>query len=371
MKSQAAVLFRPNAPLDVIEIDVEPPRAGEVLVEMAAGGVCHSDLHVMRGELVAPTPAVLGHEGAGVVAEVGAGVTTVAPGDHVIPLWRLSCGCCRFCTGGRPALCPAGTKVRNTGLLPDGTTRFSFDGKPIKTYAGVSTFSRYTVIPETALLKIPADVPLPLAALLGCAVVTGFGAVVNAAKVKPGDTVAVFGGAGGVGLNVVQAAALAGAVTVIAVDLHAAKLREAVAFGATHTLDASSHPDPAAAVRELAGGAGVDFAFDAVGAPRVTRQAYDALARRGTLVVVGLAPAGHEVSLPMISLTYEERTVTGSLYGSGDPRSDILKLIDLHRAGKLKVDALLTRTYPLSQINEAYGALERGEVLRSVVTFGP
>lgn len=369
MKSQAAVLFQPNSPLDVVEIDVEPPRAGEVLVEMAAGGVCHSDLHVMRGELIAPTPAVLGHEGAGVVAEVGAGVASVAPGDHVIPLWRLSCGRCPFCTGGRPALCPAGTKVRNTGLLPDGTTRFSLDGQPIKTYAGVSTFSRYTVIPERALLKIPADVPLPLAALLGCAVVTGFGAVVNAAKVKPGDTVAVFGGAGGVGLNVVQAAALAGAVTVVAVDLHAAKLREAIAFGATHTVDASSHPDPAGAVREITGGAGVDFAFDVVGAPRVTRQAYDALARRGTLVVVGLAPAGHETPIPMISLTYEERTVTGSLYGSGDPRVDILKLIDLHRAGKLKVDALLTRTYPLSQINEAYAALERGEVLRSVVTF--
>src|SRR5688572_22975037 len=155
MKSQAAVLFQPNASLDVVEIDVEPPRAGEVLIEMAAGGVCHSDLHVMRGELVAPLPAVLGHEGAGVVAEVGPGVTALAPGDHVVPLWRLSCGRCRYCTGGRPALCPAGTAVRNTGLLPDGTSRFSFEGQPIKYYAGVSTFSRYSVIPEAALLKIP------------------------------------------------------------------------------------------------------------------------------------------------------------------------------------------------------------------------
>ena len=368
MKSPAAVLFEPNARLQVVDVDVEPPRAGEVLVEMAAGGVCHSDLHVMRGELDAPTPAVLGHEGAGVVAEVGAGVTSVAPGDHVIPLWRLSCGCCPFCTGGRPALCPAGTTVRNTGLLPDGTTRFSLDGRPIKMYAGVSTFSRYTVIPEKALLKVPADVPLPLAALLGCAVVTGFGAVVNAARVTPGKTVAVFG-TGGVGLNVVRAAALAGAATVVAVDLHEAKLREAASFGATHAVNAASHADPAGAVREVTGGTGVDFAFDVVGAPRVTRQAYDALARRGTLVVVGIAPAGQEVALPMTSLMYEERTVTGSLYGSGDPRADILKLVDLHRAGKLKLDALLTRTYPLAEINEAYDALERGEVLRSTVEF--
>ena len=367
MKSRAAVLFQPNSRLDVVEVDVDPPRAGEVLVEMAAGGVCHSDLHVMRGELMAPTPAVLGHEGAGVVSAVGAGVESVAPGDHVIPLWRLSCGSCPFCTGGRPALCLAGTKIRNTGFLSDGTTRFSLDGKPIKTYAGVSTFSRYTVIPERAVLKISRDLPLNLAALLGCAVVTGFGAVVNAAKVKPGQTVAVFG-AGGVGLNVVQAAALAGAVSIVAVDLHAPKLHEALAFGATHAVNASQ-ADPVAAIREINAGAGVDFAFDVVGAPKVTRQAYDVLARRGTLIVVGLAPAGQEVSLPMISLTYEERTVTCSLFGSGDPRVDILRLIELYRAGKLKVDALLTRTYPLSQINEAYGALERGEVLRSVVTF--
>ena len=367
MKSAAAVLFRPESPLEVVEIDVEPPRAGEALVEMAAGGVCHSDLHVMRGELVAPLPAVLGHEGSGVVADVGPGVTCVSPGDHVIPLWRLSCGACRFCTGGRPALCHAGTAVRNTGLLPDGTTRFSFEGQPIKYYAGVSTFSRYSVIPEKALLKIPSDLPLDVAALLGCAVVTGFGAVANAAKVKPGDTVAVLG-AGGVGLNVVQAAVLAGAATVVAVDLHESKLAEATRFGATHAVNASES-EPVAAIREITRGAGVDFAFDVVGAPRVTRQAYDALARRGTLVVVGIAPAGQEVALPMTSLMYEERTVTGSLYGSGNPATDILQLIDLYRAGKLKLDELLTRTYPLGQVNEAYQALERGEVIRSVVPF--
>ena len=370
MKSQAAVLFEAGerGRLEVVDLDVDAPRDGEVLVKMAAGGVCHSDLHVMRGELIAPTPAVLGHEGAGVVAEVGDGVTSVKAGDHVVPLWRLSCGTCEYCARGRPALCLAGSKVRNTGLMLDGTSRFSLKGKAIKTYAGVSTFSQYTVIPERALLKMPDDLPLTIAALLGCAVVTGFGAVTCAAKVKPGDTVAIFGGAGGVGLNVVQAAALAGAIKVIAIDRLETKLREAARFGATHTVD-GSRVDSVATVRELTAGRGVDYAFDVVGAPAVTRQAYDSLARLGTLVAIGLAPAGKDAALPMISCVYEERTIVGSLYGSCSAREEIPKLTALYRAGKLKLDELLTRTYPLAQINEAYDALERGEVLRSVVTF--
>jgi Zn-dependent alcohol dehydrogenase len=258
--------------------------------------------------------------------------------------------------------------MRRSGNLPDGTSRFSLDGMPIKHYAGVSTFAAHTVVPEGALLKIPTEVPLDRAALLGCAVVTGFGAVVNAARVRPGDTVVVFG-CGGVGLNAVQAAALAGAARVIGVDGVAAKLAYATRFGATDVIDAS-RADAAAVIRELTQGRGVDFAFDVVGLPSVTRQAYDSLARRGTLVVVGIAPTGAETPLPMHSLMYEERTVTGSLYGSGSPRHDIAKLIDLYRRGKLKLDELLTRTYPLEQINDAYAALERGEVARSVVTFG-
>jgi S-(hydroxymethyl)glutathione dehydrogenase/alcohol dehydrogenase len=372
MKSPAAVLFEPNGKLEVVDLDVAPPREGEVLVAMAAAGVCHSDLHVMRGELIAPVPAVLGHEGAGVVAEVGPGVTGASVGDEVVPLWRLSCGACEYCRRGRPAMCLAGSRVRNTGLMLDGTSRFSLRGKPILNYAGVSTFSKYTVIPERALLRMPAEahgVPLATAALLGCAVVTGFGAVNNAARVKPGDTVAVFGGAGGVGLNVVQAAALAGAVKVIAVDVHAGKLTQARAFGATDTVN-SADLEPAGTIRELTDGRGVDYAFDVVGIPSVTRQAYDSLARLGTLVVIGLAPAGSAAAIPMISVVYEERTVIGSWSGSGTPREDIPKLAALYRAGRLKLDELLTRTYPLEQINEAYDALSRGQVLRSVVTFG-
>jgi NDMA-dependent alcohol dehydrogenase len=367
MKSPAAVLFEAKSRLELVDVDVEPPRAGEVLVKMAAGGVCHSDLHVMRGELVAPLPAVLGHEGSGVVADVGAGVKDFKAGDHVVPLWRVSCGACEFCACGRPALCAAGTKVRNTGLLADGTTRFSYRGKPIKYYAGVSTFSAHSVIPEKALLKVPDDVPLPVAALLGCAVVTGFGAVVNAAKVQLGQTVAVFG-AGGVGINAIQAAALSGATVVVAVDVHESKLRDAKRFGATHVVNAKESNAPEV-IREITTGRGVDYALDVVGAPGVTRQAYDSLSKMGTLLVIGIAPVGEEAKLPMTSLMYEERKIVGSLYGSGNPREDIVKLIYLYRARKVRLNELLTRTYPLAQINVAYDALSHGEVLRSVVTF--
>lgn len=210
MKAKAAVLFEVGQKLEIREVEVQKPQAGEVLIRMAAGGVCHSDLHVMTGHLIASLPAILGHEGSGVVADVGPGVASVKPGDHVIPLWRLSCGECEYCTGGRPALCPAGFEIRMTGRLLDGTTRFKLDGKEIKHFAGVSSFSEYSVVPEKAVLKIPNDLPLERAALFGCAVVTGVGAAINAARVKPGSSVAVFG-AGGVGLNVIQGAAIAGA----------------------------------------------------------------------------------------------------------------------------------------------------------------
>jgi Zn-dependent alcohol dehydrogenase len=241
------------------------------------------------------------------------------------------------------------------------------NGRELKHYAGVSTFCQYSVVPEAALLKVSADVPLDRAALLGCAVVTGVGAVVNAAKVKPGETVAVFG-VGGVGLNAVQGAALAGAKVIVAVDLHDAKLELARRLGATHAVNASAG-DPAERVRELTGGRGVDYAFDAVGEPKTVRGAYDSLAKLGTLVVLGIAPAGTDVALPLTSLVFEERRVLGSFYGSGRPREDIPVLVEQYLSGKLKLDELVTRRYPLEQINEAYAALDRGEVARSVVVF--
>jgi S-(hydroxymethyl)glutathione dehydrogenase / alcohol dehydrogenase len=367
MKTKAAVLFKAGGKLEICDVEVQPPKAGEVLVRMAAAGVCHSDLHVMTGHLYAPLPAVLGHEGAGIVEDVGSGVGSLRPGDHVIPLWRLSCGECEYCTGGRPALCPSGTAVRMTGYLPDGTSRFALGGTELKHFAGVSSFSQYSVIPERALLKIPDDLPLDRAALFGCAVITGVGAVTNAAQVRPGTSVAVFG-AGGIGLNAIQGAVLAGAVTIIAVDVLPRKLEYARQFGATHTVDASAD-DPVARIRSLTGGRGVDYAFEAIGLPRVMRQAYDVLAKRGTAVIIGVTPMTTEVAVPVMSLVFEERVLTGSVYGSSRPRVDIPRLIDLYRGGRLKLDELLTRTYPFADINAAYDALERGEVARSVVVF--
>lgn len=367
MKSRAAVLFEVGRALEVLEVEVAPPRAGEVLLRMAAAGVCHTDRHVMTGHVAAPLPAVLGHEGAGVVVEVGAGVTSVRPGDHVIPLWRLSCGACEYCSDGRPALCGEGMRVRTTGCLLDGTTRFTLDGAPLKHFCGVSSFAEYAVIPERGVLQIPDDLPLDRAALLGCAVVSGVGAVFNAARVRPGSSVAVFG-AGGVGLNVVQGAAIAGAGTIIAVDVVPRKLEWARRFGATHVVDAG-RGSPVAEVRALAGGAGVNYAFEAIGEPAAMRQAYDTLAKRGVCVVLGVTPPAAEVAVPVMSLVFEERVLTGSIYGAGRPRLEIPKLIQLYRGGKLKLDELLTRTYPFAEINEAYAALERGEVARCVVTF--
>lgn len=367
MKAKAAILFEVGQKLELRDVEVQPPQAGEVLVRMAAGGVCHSDLHVMTGHLVASLPAILGHEGSGIVADVGPGVTSVKPGDHVIPLWRLSCGTCEYCSDGRPALCPEGTQIRMTGRLLDGSTRFTLDGQEIKHFAGVSSFAEYSVIPARAVLKIPEDFHLDRAALLGCAVITGVGAVFNCARVRPGSSVAVFG-AGGIGLNVIQGAAIAGAEKIIAVDILPNKLEFARQFGATHTINGST-ANAVEQIRALTDGKGVEYAFEAIGLPATMRQAYDSLRKRGMAVVVGVTPMTAEVSVPVMSLVYEERILTGSVYGSSRPSIDIPKLIALYRTGKLKLDELLTRRYPFAQINEAYDALERGEVARSVVTF--
>ena len=365
MKAKAAILFEVGQRLDIREVDVAKPRAGEVLVRMAVGGICHSDLHVMTGHLSAPVPSILGHEGAGTVVEVGSGVTSVRPGDNVIPLWRLSCGECEYCTAARPALCAVGLKIRSTGRLLDGSSRFSLNGSEIKHFLGVSTFSEYTVVLEKALVKVPKDIPLQQAALLGCAVITGIGAVMNAARVEPGSQVAVFG-SGGVGLNVIQGAALAGAEKIIAVDLLDNKLEMARQFGATHTVNASSG-DPVEQVRSLTGQRGVDYAFEVIGLPKTVRQSFDSLAKRGEAIVLGVTPLETEVSIPVMPLIFEEKVLKGSVYGSSRPRIDIPKLMNLYRAGKLKLDELLTRTYSFDQINEAYAALDRGEVARTVV----
>jgi S-(hydroxymethyl)glutathione dehydrogenase/alcohol dehydrogenase len=366
MESLAAVLRQPGQPLSLERVEVLPPGPGEVLVRIEAAGVCHSDLHVIKGDLRMKTPIIVGHEGAGVIEAIGAGVTAVEPGDHVIPIWRMSCGRCEYCLGGRPALCDVGTKMRFTGLMPDGQTRFrDASGQPILHYAGVSTFSQYSTMPEAAVVKIPKDVKFEHAALIGCGVITGFGAVVHAAAVRPGSTVAVFG-CGGIGLNIVQSARLAGAMRIIAVDPVALKLDYARKLGATDCV-LSGESDPVAAVLDLTGGVGADYGFEAVGLPESVEQAYDVTRKGGTCVVVGIAPPEKPARININALVYAEKTLKGSIYGSTRPRIDLLRLIDLHRSGQIDLDTLLTRTYPLSQINEAYAALERGEVARSLV----
>lgn len=365
MHAKAAILYEARTPLRYEDVEVLPPQRGEVQVRMYAGGVCHSDLHVMKGDLVMPMPIILGHEGSGIVEQVGEGVVSVKPGDHVIPIWRVSCGRCYYCANGRPALCDVGTQMRVTGLMPDGSTRFRINDTRVRHFAGVSTFSQVSTMPEAAVLKIPDDFPLDKAALLGCGVITGVGAVVNAARVKMGSTVAVFG-CGGIGLNAIQGARIVGALMVIAVDIADQKLGFARQMGATHTVNAAQH-DPIEAIRDLTGGVGVDYAFEAIGLTQTVEQAYAVTRKMGTCVVIGVTPADVRVNINANDMVYAEKTLMGSLYGSSRPKLDLLNLIEMYRAEKLMLDELLTRTYALEHINEAYDALERGEVARSLV----
>jgi len=361
---KAAVLYEPGQPLRVEEVQLSPPQAGEVLVRIGAAGVCHSDYHVMRGDMAAELPAVLGHEGAGTVEAVGPGVSSVAPGDRAVLLWRTSCGHCEYCSVGRPALCLVGTSMRRSGLMADGTTRLRRDDLPIRHFAGVSCFAERTVCAEHAVLKIPEDVPMPVAAVVGCAVMTGVGAVVNTARVEPGSTVLVIG-AGGVGLCAVMGAELAGAARIIAADLNPAKLEVATSFGATDVVD-SSHEDLVEAVRDLTGG-GVDYAFEVIGLTRTVEQAVQAVRVGGTAVAVGIVPTAATAQVNVQQLVMLEKTLKGSIYGSTRPQTDFPRLFELYRRGRLPLDRLLTREWPLDQINEAYDALLAGTVARSVV----
>lgn len=364
----AAVLYEARQPLRIEDVQVLPPQKGEVTVRMKAAGVCHSDLHVMKGDLTMPMPIILGHEGAGVIEAVGEGVTSVAVGDPVILVWRGSCGKCEYCERGRPALCDMGTAMRFTGLMPDGTTRFQNSaGDSIRHYAGVSAFAALSTMPEASVVKIPQGFSFEKAALIGCGVITGVGAVESAAKVSPHSTVAVIG-AGGIGLNIVQAARMAGARQIIAVDKFARKEADARQFGATDYVDADAC-DPAQAIKDLTDGKGVDFAFEAYGSGKTAEQAFDATKKGGTCVMVGITSATDRASINVNQLVYAEKTLRGSLYGSTQPRKDLLLLIAMHQSGRLMLDELITRRYPLSGINEAYDALQRGEVARSLIVF--
>ena len=360
---KAACLYGFNEPLKDESFTLKGPREDEVAVKVIASGVCHSDLSVLQAKLPMPPPCILGHEGAGIVEEVGKGVKHLKPGDHVVLAWVQPCGRCHYCVNARPHLCEAGLQSAMAGE----DFVFEKDGMPVGRMAGVGSFADHTVVKANAAIKIREDAPLDRACLVGCGVMTGVGAAINTAHVQPGEVVAVFG-CGGVGLNVIQGAALAGAARIIAVDLVPAKLEMAKAFGATDVINGKD-ADPADAIRALTDGLGVDYAFEVIGAAPVVTQAYNSLKRGGKVVVVGVPAMGTDLTIPGFSLTLEEKGVVGSLYGSGNLHRDMVKLIDLYMGKKLKIDELVSRTIKLDDVNAAFAAMEKGEVARSVIKY--
>ncbi len=358
---KGAVFHEPHVPFAIEELDLDGPKAGEVLVDLVGAGVCHSDYHFIDGHMTpAKSPIVMGHEGAGVVAEVGDGVSSVAPGDSIIFSMDTMCGHCRNCTVGRPTLCET---YGRSMVMPDGTTRFSKGGVPY--YHLVGTYADRTVVHSDKVVKVRPDTPLEKACLIGCAVITGVGAVVNRAKVEEGSTVAVFG-CGGVGLNVVQGAVLASAAKIIAVDTVDFKLEKAEEFGATHLVNADRE-DPVARIADITGG-GADYAFEVVGFPSIVRQAFDSVRPSGTAVMVGVQPDGAEVSIDGWDLMMD-RTLMGAFHGAARARVDFPWLVDLYMDGRLKLDELITRYRPLDEINEAFDDMNRGVTARTVLTF--
>lgn len=361
---RAAVLYEYEKPLQVRTLSLRDPHDDEVVVRLAASGVCHTDLTVRAGGLPLPPPCVLGHEGAGVVEAVGKGVRHLEAGDHVVLSWSANCGRCHYCVRGRSHLCEG---VMD-GFLRGDEYVFEDAGTRIARLAGVASFAERTVVRATAAIKIPADVPLDRACLVGCAVMTGVGAAINTVSIEPGESVAVFG-CGGVGLNVLQGARLRGASPIIAVDRVAAKLELARTFGATDMVRAGPDVDPVAAVRERTAGLGVDYAFEVIGSPAVVAQAFAACKRGGTTVVVGAPAVTDELRLPAASLPLEEKSVVGSLYGSANLGRDIPRLIDLYRRGAIMLDELIDRRIGLDDVNEALDALARGEGARRVIVY--
>ncbi|MFN8036922.1 MAG: Zn-dependent alcohol dehydrogenase [Acidimicrobiia bacterium] len=365
--TKAAVCRGIGEPMEVVEVDVEAPKAGEVKIRLGASGVCHSDLSVQNGTLLAPTPSVLGHEGAGVVEEVGEGVTNVKVGDHVVISWVPQCGECFYCKRGQPNLCETALLAMMTGGLLDGTSRFSENGRPLMQMASTGTFSESTVVPAISAVKIDDDVPLTSAALIGCGVLTGWGAAVNTADIQKGDSVVVLG-CGGVGLNVIQGAKYAGAGKIIAVDMMPKKLEMAREFGATDFVDAGDG-DPAAKVMELTEGRGADVAFEVIGYAETILQALNMTRRGGEMVIVGVPKMEVDIPVNGFGVIFGEKTIKGCWYGSCDVRRDIPKLVALYKAGELKLDELISREITLEDVNEAFDALGTGEVARSVIKY--
>ncbi|MDA1257283.1 MAG: Zn-dependent alcohol dehydrogenase [Chloroflexi bacterium] len=362
--TKAAVLYEANTPLQVKELTQDPPKAGEVRVRMDAAGVCASDIHVMHGTAILPLPVVLGHEGAGTVEAVGEGVTNLTPGQRCILSFVSNCGHCRSCRSGSPQLCD--TNAKTGALQYDGTARLHDGDADVYQMAKVGLFAETIVAPQQACQPIPDDVPMDVAALIGCSVTTGVGAVINNPAARAGMTVAVFG-SGGVGLNVIQGARLAGASRIIAVDIFDHKLEFTYKFGATDVVN-GRETDPVEAIKEMTGG-GVDMAFDSFGGAITTENAVNSLGKNGTAVLVGLAPIGESANIDMVDLVRNQKTLVGSYYGSASPHETFNVIVDAYQKGKIDVDSLITRRYPLDQINEGFDALHAGEDGRGVIDF--
>jgi NDMA-dependent alcohol dehydrogenase len=361
---KAAVCYEFGKPLVVEAIDIDTPQVGEVKVRMAATAICHSDIHFLKGDWGGKVPVVAGHEAAGVVEEVGDGVTLVKPGDHVVMSLLRECGRCFYCTKGSPYLCE-GEYALNT------ESRVSTkQGEPIRHGLRTAAFAEYAIVDQSQVVQIPEEMPLDRAALLGCGVITGFGAVINTAQVKPDNSVVVIG-VGGVGLNAVQGAASAGAYPIIAIDLLDNKLAAAHAFGATHTINAAQQETPEEAVKDLTAGRGCEYVFVTVGSTIAVTQGFNMICREGTVIIVGIPEIKETVSLPMaqfvMNMTDGPRRIMGSFMGSTRLRTDVPRLVELYQQGRLKLDELITRRYPLEQINEAIKAVEKGQALRNVI----
>nr|WP_218184811.1 S-(hydroxymethyl)glutathione dehydrogenase/class III alcohol dehydrogenase [Nitrosovibrio sp. Nv17] len=370
MRTRAAVAWGPGQPLSIEEVDLLPPRKGEVLVRMIATGVCHTDAFTLSGnDPEGRFPVILGHEGGGIVEALGEGVSSVAVGDHVIPLYTPECGECGFCRSGKTNLCQAIRATQGQGLMPDGTTRFIKDGRPIHHYMGTSTFSEYTVIPEIALAKISKEAPLEKVCLLGCGVTTGLGAVANTAKVRAGDTVAVFG-LGGIGLAVIVGAAMARAERIIAIDVNPDKFAIATQLGATDVVDPREHGKPIQEVIVEMTGGGVDFSFECIGNVDVMRSALECCHKGwGESVIIGVAGAGEEIRTRPFQLV-TGRVWRGSAFGGVKGRSQLPGYVQRYLDGEFELDTFITHTMPLDRINAAFDLMHAGKSIRTVIHFG-
>ncbi len=369
MKTRAAIAWEAGAPLSIEEVDLELPKKGEVLVRIVATGVCHTDAFTLSGQDPEGIfPAILGHEGAGIVEQVGEGVTSVAVGDHVIPLYTPECGECKFCRSGKTNLCQAIRATQGQGLMPDGTSRFSQNGKPIFHYMGTSTFAEHTVVPEIALAKIPKEAPLEKVCLLGCGVTTGMGAVKNTAKVQAGDTVAVFG-LGGIGLSVILGAVMAKASRIIAIDVNDSKFEIAKQLGATDFVNPNDSDKPIQEIIVEMTDGGVDFSFECIGNVNVMRSALECCHKGwGESVIIGVAGAGQEITTRPFQLV-TGRVWRGSAFGGVKGRSQLPDYVERYLAGEFELDTFITHTMKLESINEAFELMHKGESIRSVVHF--